>query len=70
MFVSNIKTNMNKVIIDTVIALGHRINAKIVAEGVETQEQYEYLLKNGCDKIQGYYFSKPVLAEEIVDFFE
>jgi EAL domain-containing protein (putative c-di-GMP-specific phosphodiesterase class I) len=70
MFVSNIKTDMNKVIIDTVIALGHKINAKIIAEGVETKEQYEYLLKSGCDKIQGYYFSKPVLANEIVDFLK
>lgn len=69
-FICNIKADINKVIIDTVISLGHRLNAEITAEGVETEEQYEYLKKQGCDKIQGYYFSKPLLPLEVVRFFK
>lgn len=69
-FICDIKADINKVIIDSVIYLGHSINAEITAEGVETEEQYEYLKKKGCDKIQGYYFSKPLLPEEVIKLLE
>ncbi len=49
----------------TVIAMGHNLNLKIVAEGVETVEQLEFLREMQCDTIQGYYFSKPLPAEEL-----
>ncbi len=67
-FISNIKADVNKIIIDTLISLGKKINAEVTAEGVETKEQYEYLKSQGCDKIQGYYFSKPLLPEELIVF--
>ncbi len=67
-FISNIKANINKIIIDTVISLGHKLNAEVTAEGVETMEQYEYLKSQGCDKIQGYYFSKPLLPDDIIQY--
>ena len=41
---------------------------KTVAEGVETKEQYEFLLKHNCDIIQGYYFAKPMPAKEYEKF--
>jgi EAL domain-containing protein (putative c-di-GMP-specific phosphodiesterase class I) len=43
-----------------IIALAQILNLKLVAEGVETKEQQEFLLANGCDVIQGYYYSKPL----------
>lgn len=46
----------------------HSMDSMVVAEGVETKEQYDYLKKIGCDYIQGYYFSKPVPQEEFVEF--
>lgn len=52
---------LTKLIID----LAHRMNMKIIAEGVETIEQYEMLLEMGCDYYQGYLFSKPLLVSEI-----
>ena len=69
-FVSNIDDDINKIIIKHIISLGHSVNAEIIAEGVETQEQYKYLKKQGCDIIQGFYFSKPLLAEEATKFLK
>lgn len=48
-----------------IIALGNSLNLKLIAEGVETKEQLDFLIQNGCNYIQGYYFSKPVTAEKI-----
>ncbi|UQA54477.1 EAL domain-containing protein [Vibrio sp. ED002] len=51
---------VNSTVLDTIIELGHRLDVKIVAEGVETKEQFDHLKCNGVQKMQGYYFSKPV----------
>jgi len=51
-------------IIDAIIALAHSLNLDVIAEGVETPGQVEYLIRRGCEMVQGYYFSKPVNAEE------
>lgn len=48
-----------------VIALGHRLNLKVVAEGVESDQQRTFLHDNDCDEMQGYHFSKPIPAEGI-----
>ena len=48
-----------------IIALGQSLNLKIIAVGVETQEQKDFLVKNGCDNIQGYYYSKPLASKDI-----
>ncbi len=48
-----------------VIALAKSLNLKIIAEGVETKEQKEFLVENGCHNIQGYLYSKPVSAGEM-----
>ncbi len=51
-------------IASTIIALGHSLRMQVIAEGVETAEQLSHLRAQGCDEIQGYYFSKPLPAEE------
>jgi EAL domain-containing protein (putative c-di-GMP-specific phosphodiesterase class I) len=52
-------------LINAAIAMAHGLNLEVVAEGVETQEQFEYLKNQGCDYVQGYYFSEPVSAEKL-----
>jgi diguanylate cyclase (GGDEF)-like protein len=53
-------------IANSVIALGHSLGMVVVAEGIEVEEQLSWLQEKGCDEGQGYFFSKPVSAEEIV----
>jgi CheY-like chemotaxis protein len=48
------------VIIKTVIAMAHSLRLKVIAEGVETAAQLNYLRLNNCDEMQGYYFSRPI----------
>ncbi|MGX9568133.1 EAL domain-containing protein [Pseudomonas viciae] len=65
-FVRDLPDNENdKAIATAVISLGHKLNLKVIAEGVETEEQLSFLRENGCDEIQGYFFSKAVSAQEI-----
>jgi diguanylate cyclase (GGDEF)-like protein/PAS domain S-box-containing protein len=50
-------------LIDLIISLGHKLNIETIAEGVENQEQMDYLTKGECDNLQGYYLGKPVPEE-------
>lgn len=50
------------------ISMFHDVRRKIVAEGVETQEQKEVLRELGCDYLQGYYYSKPISEEEFIQY--
>jgi EAL domain-containing protein (putative c-di-GMP-specific phosphodiesterase class I) len=53
------------VIVMSIIALAHNLKLHVIAEGVETKEQLAYLRHHRCDAIQGYYFSRPLPADEI-----
>lgn len=54
-------------IVDIVISLGKKMGFEVIAEGVETQEQLDYLYSRDCKNIQGYIFSKPVPKEDIIN---
>ena len=57
-------------IVEAIILMAHRLHLKVIAEGVETKAQAKILKAMGCDMIQGYYFSKPLAFEELLDFIE
>jgi diguanylate cyclase (GGDEF)-like protein/PAS domain S-box-containing protein len=64
-FVIDIESDAdNATIVRAIIALGHNLGLKVVAEGVETQRQLEFLRANLCDELQGHYFSPPLTADE------
>jgi diguanylate cyclase (GGDEF)-like protein/PAS domain S-box-containing protein len=55
-------------IVAMIINLAHFLKISVIAEGVETKEQLDYLVELDCDKVQGYYFSKPLSVEEFERF--
>jgi diguanylate cyclase (GGDEF)-like protein/PAS domain S-box-containing protein len=57
-------------IVDSIIALGHTMNLRVIAEGVETAEQAARLARAGCDYLQGYHFGRPLPARELARFVE
>lgn len=64
-FVKDLTTNQNDAeIVRTIITMANNLHLEVVAEGVETIEQQQFLLNNGCTKMQGYLFSPPVPANE------
>lgn len=54
------ESNKQAAIVETMVALAHRLQLTVVAEGVETEEQRQFLKQLCCDKVQGYLISKPV----------
>ena len=70
-FVRDIVTNEDdSAIVVAIIAMAHSLGFKVIAEGVETQEQLAFLAKHDADEIQGYYFSHPLSAEEATKFLK
>jgi len=69
-FVMDLETNReNAAICAAIIAMAHALNLLVVAEGVETEAQKEYLREQKCDQIQGYLISKPLPAETLENAF-
>lgn len=62
--------HFNDSVILAIIAIAKRMKFKIIAEGVETETQLDFLAKHECDEIQGYYFSKPLPAAEFEKFIK
>lgn len=57
-------------IVTTIIAMAQNLNLSVIAEGVETAEQVSFLVQKQCEKMQGFYFSRPVSAEEFEKLIE
>lgn len=69
--IEQIETNKKtRGILETIVELAHRLDMKVVAEGVELKQQAEYLREIQCDYIQGYYYHKPMPEEEFTELLE
>lgn len=67
-FISTIPHDQNNAhIVNTIISMAHSLKLRVVAEGVETVEQLQHLSARQCQMVQGYYFSKPLPAEELLE---
>jgi diguanylate cyclase (GGDEF)-like protein/PAS domain S-box-containing protein len=64
-FIRDLTTDLDDLeIVNAIIAMGHNLGLKLVAEGVETDKQLELLKQRGCDEIQGYLVSRPLSADD------
>lgn len=70
-FIANVIVNPNTAsIVESTISLAHSLNMKVIAEGVSTQEQLEFLIHRGCDQIQGYLCSRALSPAELETFLQ
>lgn len=70
-FIRNALSNPDDAAIaKTIVALGHSLNMKVIAEGVETKEHEEFLFTENCDEVQGYRYSKPVPEKDFIELVE
>ena len=70
-FIQHIVTLEDKrAIVDAIINMAHRLNMNVIAEGVESVEQVNILREMECDYVQGYYFSKPIPMNELIEFLQ
>ncbi|MBU1192107.1 MAG: EAL domain-containing protein [Gammaproteobacteria bacterium] len=68
-FVRDVSVSINDAVIaETIISMASHLGLTVVAEGVETIEQFQFLQRKGCDLYQGYYFSRPLTAEAFAAF--
>lgn len=64
------ETEKNQVLATTIISIGHALGLRLIAEGVETEDQLNFLIELGCDAFQGYLFSKPLPVTALNDLIE
>jgi diguanylate cyclase (GGDEF)-like protein/PAS domain S-box-containing protein len=70
-FVRNINSSSeDAIVVSAVIAMGKSLNHRVIAEGVETQEQLAFLQAHGCEEGQGYYFSRPLPGQQFMKLME
>ena len=68
-FVRDIETDPNdRALSQAIIVMAHALGLKVIAEGVETASQFELLKNAGCDYAQGYFFSRPIPADQFEAF--
>lgn len=68
-FIDNIMDNTYLAVIKHTINCAHQLEKKVIAEGVERKEQFDALKNMGCDYIQGYYLSKPLPPDELMNYY-
>jgi EAL domain-containing protein (putative c-di-GMP-specific phosphodiesterase class I) len=70
-FIQGIGINpQQEIVIKVIIDLAKRLSLKVLAEGIETQAQADFLVENGCDYAQGYFYSKPCSSQHIIELLD
>jgi len=71
MFVRDVTIDIDDAaIVSSIIGPAHNLRLKVIAEGVESEEQLAYLREHGCDRVQGYCFSEPLTAEDFCELLK
>ncbi len=70
-FIRDVKINStNSILVEMMITMGKNLGLNVIAEGVETSEQIDFLRENQCEVVQGYYYSKPLPINDLIDFID
>ena len=70
-FIRNALSNKEDAsIAKTIISLGHSLDLKVIAEGVETIDHEAFLIEHKCDEVQGFRYSRPVPSDQLADFIK
>ncbi len=69
-FVVNLAEAQNEKVVNAIIHLGHSLDLDIVAEGIETRDQWQYFIDRGCESMQGYYFLRPAPLNMLYAYVE
>ncbi len=70
-FVTNIETDSyDKILCETIISMAHKLGKKVIAEGIETEQQKAFLLNANCDYGQGYLFSRPITSDDLTQLLK
>jgi EAL domain-containing protein (putative c-di-GMP-specific phosphodiesterase class I) len=69
-FVSRLNDSNNRKIVNAIINLAESLEMGYIAEGIETVEEWNYFKEKKCNRMQGYYFSKPVESSKVVDLLK
>ena len=67
---SLLHTDLNEAITSDIVSMAHKLGHCTIAEGVECENQLEYLKRHDCDKVQGYFISRPLLEDDAIKFLE
>lgn len=68
-FIDHLDNNSEE-IVNTIITMGKHLDFRVLAEGIETEQQLDYLIKQNCIEGQGYYWSKPIQPDQLVKFYK
>jgi EAL domain-containing protein (putative c-di-GMP-specific phosphodiesterase class I) len=70
-FVSDLPDDLeDSTLVKAIVAMAESLNLSLVAEGVETKEQADFLMNVGCHNLQGFYYAKPMTAKSLSDLLE
>lgn len=64
-FIADLDTPDGAAIVDAIVALAKSLNLRVIAEGIENERHLEYLVRKGCDQLQGFYFARPIYPEDV-----
>jgi EAL domain-containing protein (putative c-di-GMP-specific phosphodiesterase class I) len=64
------KGKQDQEIVKAIITVAHSLDLSVTAEGIENDNQFNYLKSFSCDRLQGYFFSKPLPPEQVIEFIQ
>lgn len=69
-FIADLDTTDGAAIVDAILALAKTLKLRVIAEGIENEDQLSYLVKHGCGFLQGFYFARPIYPEDVPNMLQ